>query len=366
MIRLSSFSTAAALLLLAGCASLAPPAAAPVAGPALPAARADAVVKEAWISEQIPDAGLDSLAVWPTEDDGAWLIATAKAADQLVVFDADTGRHLRTVGGPGELPGQFRRPNGIAVWADLAFVVERDNHRVQVLGLPDLRPRGFIGADTLRVPYGLWLQETAPGELELLVTDSFMTDAQAGVLPPRAQMDQRVRRFKVQLDQDGSITGTDAGSFGDTGEAGMLRLVESIGGDPAHDRLLIADEDRRVGSTLRDYTLAGRFRGGSLPVFSADAEGVALWDCDMDSGWWIAVDQLTPTLFRVYDRVSLAPLGTFTGERVSQTDGIVLYAAGTPRFPAGALFAQHDDRAVAAFDLRDVARALQLHGHCLP
>jgi len=252
------------------------------------------------------------------------------------------------------------------VWGDLAFVVERDNHRVQVLELPDFSPRGFIGADTLKLPYGLWLQETAPGELELLVTDSFMTDVQAGVLPPRAQMDQRVRRFKVQLDQDGPITGTDAGSFGDTGEAGMLRMVESIGGDPTHDRLLIADEDRRVGSTLRDYTLAGRFRGDSLPVFSADAEGVALWDCDMDSGWWIAVDQLTPTLFRVYDRISLAPLGTFTGERVSQTDGIVLYAAGTPRFPAGALFAQHDDRAVAAFDLRDVAHALQLHGYCLP
>lgn len=366
MTRLPAFGTAAALLLLAGCTSLSPPAAAPAAGPVPPAVHPDAVVEEAWISAQIPGAGLGALAVWPTEDGGAWLIATARAADQLVVFDADTGQTLRTVGGPGEQPGQFRHPSGIAVWADLAFVVERDNHRVQVLELPDLRPRGFIGADTLKAPSGLWLQETAPDELELLVTDGFMADAQTGVLPPRAQMDRRVRRFKVALDQDGSITATDTGSFGDTGQGGMLRMVGSIAGDPAHDRLLIAEQDQQVGSTLRDYTLAGHLRGDSLPVFSATAKGVALWDCDMDSGWWIAVEPLTPTLFRVYDRASLAPAGTFAGARVSQTDGIVVYAAGTPRFPAGALFAQHEDRAVAAFDLRDVARALQLHGRCLP
>ena len=43
----------------------------------------------------------------------------------------------------------------------------------------------------------------------------------------------------------------------------------------------------------------------------------------------------------------------------------VLYAAGTPRFPAGALFALHDDKAVAAFDLRDIVRALGLSERCM-
>jgi 3-phytase len=365
MTRLPLSCAVAALLLLAGCASIAPPAA-PVSEAVVPAPKPDAVVKEAWISSGDPDQEIDSLAVWPTEDGGAWLIATAKSSNQLVVFDADTGQRLRTVGGRGDGPGQFRRPNGIAVWGDLVFVVERDNHRVQVLQLPGFSPRGFIGADTLKVPYGLWLHETAPDQLELLVTDSFMTDFRSGVLPPRAQMDQRVRRFEVQLDEEGPITGTDAGSFGDTGDAGMLRMVESIAGDPAHDRLLIADEDRRVGSTLREYTLDGRFVGNRLPRFVGDAEGIALWDCEIDDGWWIAVDQLSPSLFRVYDRASLAPVGTFTGQTVSQTDGQALYAAGTPRFPEGALFVQHDDRALAAFDLREVATALHLHGACLP
>ncbi|TMN17573.1 phytase [Pseudoxanthomonas sp. X-1] len=353
-------------LLLVGCTSLPRSEPAPMPPAVVQAPAPDAVVAEAWLSAPLPQAELDSLAVWPTEDGGAWVIATAKASNQLVVFDADSGERLRTVGGPGEGPGQFGRPNGIAVWGDTVFVAERDNHRVQALSLPDFRTRGFIGADTLRLPYGLWLRETAPDVLELLVTDSFMADFRSGQLPPREQMDQRVRRFEVELQPDGSLQARAAGSFGDTGQAGMLRMVESIAGDPAHDRLLIADEDRRVGSTLRDYTLEGRFRGDSLPVFLADAEGVALWDCELDDGWWIAADQLTPTLFRVYRRDTLAPVGTFTGKVVAQTDGVALFAAGTARFPDGALFAQHDNQSIAAFDLREIARALHLRGGCLP
>ncbi|MCY7312867.1 MAG: phytase, partial [Pseudoxanthomonas sp.] len=45
--------------------------------------------------------------------------------------------------------------------------------------------------------------------------------------------------------------------------------------------------------------------------------------------------------------------------------GLALHAVGTPRFPAGALYAVHDDRAVAAFDLRDVVRALDLPVRCM-
>ncbi len=142
-------------------------------------------------------------------------------------------------------------------------------------------------------------------------------------------------------------------------------MVESIAGDPAHDRLLIADEDRRVGSTLREYDLSGqRYLGRSLPVFKGDAEGVALWACTADGGYWIAVDQVRPSEFRVYDRRTLAPAGTFSGHAVADTDGIVLQQDASPRFPAGALFAQHDNVAVAAFDLRDVVHALRLDPAC--
>lgn len=335
--------------------------------PRPPASRAgttaDAVVPEAWISAPVAEDELDSVAAWPTEDGGVWLIATAKSSQRLAVYDGDSGRRLRTFGEPGHGPGQFKRPNGIAVFGDALFVVERDNRRVQVFDLPDFTPRGSFGEEQLQVPYGLWLHETEPGQLEVLVTDSFMADFKTGLLPPMAQLDQRVRRFRVTL-EDAGLQADYLGAFGDTGEGGALRMVESIAGDPVHDRLLIADEDRRVGSTLRDYSLNGAYRGHSLPTFDADAEGVALWACSFEDGYWVAVDQVSPTLFRLFDRVTLEPRGVFAGEQVANTDGETIHASPTARFPAGALFALHNDQSLAAFDLRDIVHALQLRDEC--
>jgi 3-phytase len=330
-----------------------------------PIVAADAVIAEAWVTAQHPEEALDSLAVWPTPKGGAWVLATGEASHTVAVYDGETGARLRTVGGPGQGPGQFKRPNGIAVFGDLVFVVERDNRRVQVLELPEFRPLGMVGEGRLQVPYGLWVHETAPDVLELLVTDSFMADVRKDELPPMERLDQRVKRFEVTLKPEGGIASRYLGAFGDTGQAGALRMVGSIAGDAAHDRLLIADEDRRVGSTLRDYTLAGRYRGHSLPGFEADAEGIALWDCDASAGYWIAVDRLRPTVFRVFDRRSLKPLKTFSGQTVANTDGQSLFAGGMPRFPAGALYALHDDRGIAAFDLRDLVRALGLSKRCV-
>ncbi|MEL1263602.1 phytase [Pseudoxanthomonas putridarboris] len=349
-------------VLLAACSTPAPRTSTPPAP--TPKTPADAVIAEAWVSEPVPGDELDSLVAWPTEEGPVWLIATAKASHRLAVYDADTGRRLRTVGGPGTAPGRFNRPNGIAAFGDLLFVAERDNHRVQAFRLPEFEPLGSFGEDVLGSPYGLWLQETGPGELELFVTDSFMADFRIGKLPPMEELDRRVKRFRVQVDADGELRTELLGSFGDTGEAGALRMVESIAGDPAHQRLLIAEEDRRVGSTLRDYTLAGHYNGHSLPIFDADAEGIALWACNAEDGYWVAVDQLTPTRFRVFDRATLAPSGVFSGQVTANTDGEAIYAMPTPRFPAGALFALHDDVSLTAFDLRDIARALDLHEDC--
>lgn len=350
-------------VLLAACSTAPLHTSTPPAPP--PKTAADAIIAEAWVSEPVAGDELDSLAAWPTEDGHVWLIATAKATHRLVLYDADSGQRLRTVGGPGSEVGQFNRPNGIAVFGDLLFVAERDNHRVQAFRLPEFAPLGAFGAGVLRSPYGLWVHETAPGELELFVTDSFMADFRTMTLPPMAELDGRVKRFRVRVKDGGKLETRLLGQFGDTGAAGALRMVESIAGDPAHDRLLIAEEDRRVGSTLRDYRLAaGTYNGHSLPTFDADAEGIALWSCSADRGYWVAVDQLTPTRFRLFDRATLAPAGVFSGKATSNTDGETVYAMPTPRFPAGALFALHDDVSLAAFDLRDIARALDLQGGC--
>ena len=351
------------LALLAGCVTHRRSTSAPNAPKAHTAV--DAVIAEAWVSDASSGEELDSLAVWRTPGGPTWLIATAKSSHTLVVYDAQTGQRLRSIGGPGQGPLQFNRPNGIAVYGDVLFVAERDNHRVQALRLPDFTPLGSFGQDVLQVPYGLWLHETGPGQVELLVTDSFMADFRTGTLPPMAELNQRVKRFTIDLDTPNGLQAQYRGAFGDTEPAGALRMVESIAGDPVHDRLLIAEEDRRVGSTLRDYSLAGGYRAHSLPRFEADAEGIALWACTADDGYWVAVDQLQPTVFRLYGRKDLKPVKTFSGKVVANTDGQTLYTGATPRFPGGALYALHDDKSVAAFDLRDLVKTLGLTGHCM-
>ena len=324
-------------------------------------------VVESFLTPSTPQDEIDSVASWSVGDGHTWLIATAKETHQLVVYDGDTGETLRQFGRRGDKAGEFNRPNGIAVHGDLLFVVERDNHRVQVLRLPGFEPVAMIGAEQLKSPYGLWLNETAPGQLEMLVTDSFMADYRIELVPPLDQLDQRVKRYRLALDTRGIATVDYLGHFGDTTEAGALRMVESIAGDPAHDRLLIAEEDVRVGTTLRVYDLAGTYTHRSLPRerFKAQAEGVALWACGDGSGYWITTDQNADlTVFHVFSRRELGYLGSFHGRTVALTDGIWLHQGPTTRFPKGVLYAAHDDQAAGAFDWRDIAKALDLRTDC--
>ncbi|WP_051412430.1 hypothetical protein [Pseudoxanthomonas sp. J35] len=344
------------------CAVLALAAALPT--PRAPAATPTTVIREAWISEPVPDEEMDSLGLWrPAGGGSPWLLASAKDGARLLVFDADTGIRIGASGGPGEGPGQFRRPNGVAVAGDLLFVVERDARRVQVLQLPQFRVLGEFGREQLQLPYGIWLDTSDGGAITAYVTDSFMEDFATSRLPPVERLAERVKRYRVGVDAHGALQAEYVDAFGDTGEAGALRMVESIAGDPAHGRMLIAEEDRRVGSTLREYSLQGRYLGRNLPPFASDAEGVVLWDCGGGAGYWIAADQVEPTLFRLFDRDTLAPAGRFTGMRTAGTDGVAL-GGPTPRFPHGALFALHADVSVAAFDLGEVARRLKLALAC--
>jgi 3-phytase len=355
-------------LLIAACGTAPAPKATVPADAATAGAPAPVEIRERFVSQETPAEELDSLATWQSEDGLTWLIATGKSSHRLSVFDAGDGTLLRTFGSEGKGEGQFDRPNGIAVYGDYVFVVERDNHRVQVLKLPDFTFVGFFGENELRSPYGLWVNETEPGELEVYVTDSFMYGKQFDEVPPLKELDQRVRRYRVQFDQAGRLRANNGGAFGDTKEATALRMVESIAGDRANDRLLVADEDRRHESTLREYSFSGQYTGRSLPQdsFAAEAEGVALWTCPNGGGYWVAVDQLAPlTLFHIFDRVTLEPRGTFRGDVTAHTDGVTLHAAAMPEFPGGALFAVHDDKAVTAFDLRDVARELHLSQDCV-
>jgi 3-phytase len=319
------------------------------------------VVAEAFTTVPTPKDNIDSPASWSAPDGKRWLIATAKSTNLLVVYDGATGERLRTVGGPGSAAGQLERPNGVAVIDDLVFVVERDNRRVQLFGLPSFRPLLTFGGNELQQPYGLWVRRLDAG-YEVIVSDNYMSPEDDDVPPPLAELGERFRRYKVMRGGVG-WTSELAGTFGDTAEAGAIRIAESVYGDAAHDRLLLSEEDTSLGTLLREYGLDGEYRGRDIGagLFKAQAEGLALYACNDGSGYWFATDQFKDrSLFHVFDRVSLEHVGAFAGERTANTDGVWLDQKADARFPQGVFYAVDDDQGVSAFDLRDVSAALSL------
>ena len=330
---------------------------------------AHVIVPEAFITAETPKENIDSPAAWRAADGKVWLFATAKEGGGLVIYDGDSGATLRKFGSEGDAPGQFRRPNGIAVSGDRLFVVERDNRRVQVLSLPELATLASFGTEQLQQPYGLWVRTHAANDIEVTVTDAYMAGERPNgddLPPPLAQLNERMQRYRIAVTDTG-LSVKHAGAFGDVTLAGAIQIPESIMGDVAHDRLMISEEDTRTGTAVREYDLAGAYRGRTigLGTFKAQAEGIALWQCADGSGYWLTTDQFKDrSVFHVYDRVTLAYIGAFAGNTVGNTDGVWLHQAATTRFPNGVFYAVHDDMAVGAFDWRDVARSMNLRADC--
>ena len=314
------------------------------------------VVAEVFESAPFKADKLDSLAVWTRQ---GWLLATAKASDSVLVFQASDGRLLSRVGGSGRELGRLKRPNGLAVVDDLLLIVERDNHRLQVLQLPGFEPLGVVGEELLRYPYGVAAYRATPGRFEVFVTDSYQLPD--GSLPPAEELGERVKHFRLEL-ADGHLTAALVRAFGPTVGAGILHVVESIAIDPEYNRLLIADE-ASGHHDIKVFDLGGRFSGRLLGrgLFQADPEGIALLRHSQKEGYWVTTDQQkSRTVLHLFDRRTLEYVGSFTGQVVANTDGIVVASEGVEGFPWGAVFAVHNDVSVAAFAWPTVAEALGL------
>jgi 3-phytase len=320
---------------------------------------------ERYVTALDPALNIDSVAVHTGTPGATWLFATAKEGNVIRIYDAATGARVRDLGSSGDGPGEFRRPNGIATLDGLLIVVERDNHRVQVFNLPELEPIGIFGAAELVKPYGAYARSVGRNQYELYVTDNYETADEQ--VPPEAELDRRVHLFTIDVTRDdgGAVRAIGAAhtrTFGATSGPGVLRIVESLWGDPANDRLMIAEEDPAGGRVIKVYSLTGRFSGEIVGagIFEVQPEGIALYTCG-DGGYWITTDQSDGrNVFHVFERRTLVHAGAFQGAMTRNTDGIWLAREPFSDFPAGAFFAVHDDQAVAAFDWRDVAAALDL------
>jgi 3-phytase len=318
---------------------------------------------------------VDTPAVWHGSEGQHWLLTTAKEGDVIRVHDAATGAPIQRVGGSGSDLGEFDRPNGVAVIDDLMIVVERDNRRVQVFSLPSFEPLGAFGqplrwqqavgegGERFRLPYGLTVYKQDNGTYMLYVTDAFAEPDES--VPPPSELDQRVKQFRFKV-EDGRLRHQHIRNIGATSGPGMLKVVESLWADPAHDRLLIAEE-KEGEAQIKVYTLDGTFTGTTISsdYFQSEAEGIMLYECGTEDGYWLTTDQSeTQNTFHLFDRTSLEHVGAFRGETVINTDGIFATEQAFGPFENGAFYAVHNDRGTVAFDWTDIAAALDLERSC--
>jgi 3-phytase len=259
--------------------------------------------------------------------------------------------------------GELSRPNGIAVIDDYAVVIERDNHRVQVFILPELKPLGVFGESVLRSPYGITI-DRFEGKYHLYVTDNYETPEEE--TPPADSLDRRVHHFAFTV-EDNRVAAEHIKAFGDTSGEGVLYKVESILVDRIYNRLLIADEheDHR---NIKIYDTDGRFTGQIIPhnYFFYEPEGIVVWECEADSsGYYLIVDQgKINNTFQVFDRKTLEYIGGFSGEITRNTDGTAITQKAFGDFRYGAFYPVHNDGSLTAISWQDIAGTLGLRDDC--
>jgi 3-phytase len=318
-----------------------------------------AVIKEAFTTSRDESDNVDSPALWHGVDGQHWLLATAKEGNVVIVYDAATGEKISQFGKTGSALGELSRPNGIAVIDNYAVIVERDNHRIQVVSLPDFESLGVFGEAFLRKPYGLTL-DFFEDEYHIYVTDNYETPEEETL--PADSLGQRVHHFVFTIDNR-TVAAEHIKAFGDTSGEGVLYKVESLLLDRTLNRLLIADEHEEHRN-VKVYDAEGDFSGQVIPhnYFFYEPEGIVLWECEADSsGYYLMVDQgKINNTFQVFDRKSLEYIGGFGGEITRNTDGIAITQKAFGNFKEGAFYPVHDDGSLTAIAWEDIAKTLGL------
>jgi 3-phytase len=306
---------------------------------------------------------LDSLAVWHGTDDQQ-VLATAKGKHQIIQLDATSGVKIGEYGKKGTSIGDLNYPNGIAVFGDLAVIVERDNHRVQIFSIPNWKSLGIFGEAELIKPYGLTIVPRSNSEFTIYVTDNYLVTGTP--VPYMPELGRRVKQYEVEVG-DGRIHAQYIRSFGENHGDGALFEVESILADSENGVLYIADE---MKNDIKIYTFDGVFTHRILGqgFFHGEPEGIVLYSCPDGSGYVVLTDQNEKSAetnqFHIFDRRTNLFLGTFFGPNTLNTDGIALDQRVFSSFDHGTFFALNNDGGVSAFDWQEVMDTLGLKSKC--
>ena len=315
------------------------------------------------ISEWNDDDNIDSPTLWISQDgSNSLIIATSKARHNLFVYNTSDLKLLKQIGKKGKDRLEFDRPNGIWVLDNYLFVCERDNHRIQVISLPDFNFIGFVGENLLIRPYGLSVINSND-YYDIYVTDQF--EVENHIYPPYYMLNQRVHHFKIKIEQNSIVEQNLENSFGDTLGKGQLIIVESIFADKEHNRLLIAEEDKNQNA-VKIYDLNGNYLQQNLgeDLIQYQAEGIMLYDCGRGEGYYFLTDQdfykTNNNTFHIYNRRDLKYVGSFISNNIQNTDGIWITNRKFSKFDKGALIAVNDDGGVGIIDIKKIFKALNI------
>lgn len=315
-------------------------------------------IPRVWASTGATIAETDSLAVCDMADGSVLLFATCKKAHRIDVFDAATGKFIKSFGTPGSGPGQLNRPNGVVTirfpakstkpghtGRQAILVIERDGARVQAFWADTLLSAGTFGSEQLVKPYG-GAVHYGPDGITFFVTDA------------KAPDDECVLMYRLEQKGD-QIAAKFIKRMGDRSGRGVVELPESIEVDAKLGRLLICDEEN---NDVKVYTLDGKFAGTVFAegLIDGDPEGIVILEGFGPEGVVILTGQEDDiSNWFIFDRRDYSLLGAFTGaEKIANTDGICVHPAPFGRFTRGAMFAVNDDADIHAFDLAEVAKLL--------
>lgn len=314
-------------------------------------------INPVWNSDWNDDENIDSPAFWNSNDGKEYVIATSKSKSYLVVYDALTGKRIKTIGNEGKKPGELSRPNGVWVIEDYLFVVERDNQRVQVFSLPEFQSIMIFGENYLLNPYGITITGIN-GDYKVFVTDNYETPE--GSIPADSLLGERVKMFHVLMNSE-EKSAEYLKAFGKTNDDGVLRVVESIYADPENNNLLIAEENEAF-TQVYVYDMDGNYKGTRFGegLFKYQVEGIALLQAN-NKGYWIITDQdKNNNKFNVFDRTNFKFIGSFNIPGVSNTDGIWLANEKIGDFNNGLFFACNNDGGIGAISIEKILKGLKL------
>lgn len=318
---------------------------------------------EAALSHWNDSDNVDSPALWMTPDGDTWIIATTKSTHQLIIYD-ENGETLDRQCKPGSGKNELMRPNGIWVLDNYCFVVERDNHRVQIFELPGFTHRGFIGEDKLTKPYGMAAYRDDSGNIQIYITDAY--EIVEDEIPADSLLGKRVLHYELSNQNTENADWVFDNKFiryiGATEGEGTIKIPESIYADPTTNTLMIAEEYEPITSVLVYSLDEGKYvKTLGSGLFRYQSEGIALYDCGEGKGYWFFTDQDEgDNTFHIYDRETHDYITSFKSETTQNTDGVWLAQVEPDGYPMGIFIPVHDDGGIGIFSIEKLFEELKL------